>query len=63
MANASQFFIVLPGADMTSFNGKYTLIGKVVSGTSVIDSIAKAEVDSNYKPVNDIVINSIRISE
>lgn len=63
MANASQFFIVLPGADKSAFNGKYTLIGKVVSGTSVIDSIAKAEVDSNYKPVNDIVINSIRISE
>lgn len=63
MANASQFFIALPGADKNAFNGKYTLVGKVLSGTAVVDSIAKAEVDSNYKPINNIYIENIRISE
>lgn len=63
MANASQFFIVLPGSDKSVFNGKYALVGKVVSGMAVVDSIAKAEVGDNYKPINDIAINSIQISE
>ena len=63
MANASQFFIVLPGSDKNDFNGKYSMIGKVITGTAVVDSIAKVEVDDNYKPLNDVVIESILIIE
>jgi cyclophilin family peptidyl-prolyl cis-trans isomerase len=63
MANASQFFIVLPGSDKNDFNGKYTLVGKVIKGTAVVDSIARVEVDDNYKPLNDVKINSIQILE
>ncbi|MFA5622837.1 MAG: peptidylprolyl isomerase [Candidatus Dojkabacteria bacterium] len=63
MANASQFFIVLPNSDKSEFNGKYSLVGKVTSGFAVIDSIAKAEVDSSYKPLNDIKIEYIQITE
>lgn len=63
MANASQFFIVLPGSNKDDFNGKYSPIGRVTSGFSVVDSIAKVEVDENYKPINDVVINSIQITE
>ena len=63
MANASQFFIVLPNSDKSSFDGKYSLVGKVTSGFAVIDSIAKAEVDSSYKPLNDIKINYVQITE
>ncbi len=63
MANASQFFIVLPNSNKSDFNGKYSLIGKVTSGFAVVDSISKVEVDNDYKPINDVTINSIQITE
>ncbi len=63
MANASQFFIVLPNSDKKEFNGKYTVVGKVTQGFAVVDSIAKVEVDKNYKPVNDVTIKRILIQE
>ena len=63
MANASQFFIVLPNSNKQKFNGEYTLVGKVTKGFAVVDSIAKVEVDEDYKPVNDVIIKSILIQE
>ena len=63
MANASQFFIVLPGADMNKINGKYPVVGEVMEGFAVLDSMQKAQVDEDYKPINDILINSIQIHE
>ena len=62
MANASQFFIILPGADLEQFN-EYPIIGRVTNGFAVVDTIAKVPVDANYKPLNDITINSILIIE
>lgn len=63
MANASQFFIVLPNSHKRSFDGEYTKVGKVSEGFAVVDSIAKVEVDKGYKPINDVVIKSILIQE
>ena len=63
MANASQFFIVLPNSNKQKFNGEYTLVGKVTKGFAVVDSIAKVEVNEDYKPVNDVIIKSILIQE
>lgn len=63
MANASQFFIVLPNSHKKSFDGEYSVIGKITEGFAVIDSIAKVEVSKDYKPVNDIVIKNILIQE
>ena len=63
MANASQFFIVLPNSEKTDFNGKFTPIGRVTTGFAVVDTIAKVEVDENYKPFNDVIIESIQITE
>jgi cyclophilin family peptidyl-prolyl cis-trans isomerase len=63
MANASQFFIVLPNSHKRSFNGEYTVVGRVTQGFAVVDSIQKVEVDKDYKPVNDVVIKSILIQE
>jgi len=63
MANASQFFIVLPNSNKQKFNGEYTLVGKVTKGFAVVDSIAKVEVNEDYKPVNDVVIKGILIQE
>lgn len=63
MANASQFFIVLPNSHKKSFDGEYSVIGKVTEGFAVVDSIQKVEVGKDYKPVNDIVIKNILIQE
>jgi len=62
MANASQFFIIPQGADLTQLSG-YPIIGEVISGFAVVDAIEKVSVDENYKPINDITINSVLIIE
>lgn len=62
MANGSQFFIVPQGADITNLLN-YPVIGKVTRGFSVVDTIEKVPIDENYRPINDISINSILIIE
>ena len=56
---SSQFFIV--HADQSDLDGQYATFGYVVYGMDVVDAIANTEVAGpNSKPVNDIVINSIK---
>lgn len=62
-SNGSQFFIVCEGADTSSIQGEYTVIGEVTNGFVVVDAIGKATVDGNYKPLSDITIQSIQILE
>ena len=63
MANASQFFIVLPNSSKQTFNGVYPVVGEVSKGFAVLGSMQKVEVDRDYRPVNDILIKSIQIRE
>jgi len=63
MANASQFFIVLEGADKSTLDGNYSVVGRVTQGFAVLESISKAEVNGDYRPLNDIIIKSIQIQE
>ncbi len=63
MANASQFFVVLPNSSKVNINNQYPVVGRVVSGFAVVDSIAKVEVGDDYKPLNDVVIKNIQIQE
>lgn len=58
---SSQFFIVQ--ADSTYLDGKYAAFGKVISGLEVVDKIAKEETNEDDKPINDIVIESIKFIE
>jgi cyclophilin family peptidyl-prolyl cis-trans isomerase len=58
-SNGSQFFIT--GAATPSLNGRYTVFGKVVSGSRVIDSILAAATDTNDKPVTPITIQHVTI--
>lgn len=52
--NASQFFITLvPCADL---EGKYVVVGRVVAGKTVLQKIAKADVDARDCPVVPIKI-------
>jgi cyclophilin family peptidyl-prolyl cis-trans isomerase len=62
MANASQFFIVPKGADISQLQ-EYPVIGKLTTGYAVVDAIEKVTVNDNYKPLNDVTISSILIIE
>ncbi|KAG5885187.1 Peptidyl-prolyl cis-trans isomerase-like 3 [Gonioctena quinquepunctata] len=58
--NASQFFISY--AEQPHLDLKYTIFGKVIDGLETLDELEKVPVNpKNYKPVNDIRINSVTI--
>ncbi|MEG1648273.1 MAG: peptidylprolyl isomerase [Rikenellaceae bacterium] len=44
-------------------DGKYTVFGYVVEGMDVIDKIAEFETDSSDRPLQNVVINKIEITE
>lgn len=58
---SSQFFIVQ--TDSTHLDGKYAAFGKVIKGIEIVDKIASEETNEDDKPINDIIINSIRFIE
>ena len=42
---------------------RHTVFGQVFEGMEVVDKIADEKTDSNDKPLEDVVINSIEVSE
>lgn len=54
--------LYLDGAWRTDGKG-HTVFGQVFAGMDVVDAIAAVQVDTNDKPVEDVVINSIEIVE
>lgn len=64
--NGSQFFITtgdIDAGNMTNLDGGYTLFGIVLSGQEVVDNISRVERDSGDKPLSDVVMELITISE
>jgi len=59
--NGSQFFINL--ADTPWLAGKHTVFGKVVSGMEVVEKIGAVETGPQSKPVEPVVIHSVRIRD
>jgi len=55
----SQFFIM--HADSAYLDGQYAAFGMVTEGMDVVDAIASVKTDANDKPVEDVVIASIRV--
>jgi peptidyl-prolyl cis-trans isomerase A (cyclophilin A) len=59
--NGSQWFVtVAPTAWLT---GKHTIFGEVTDGYDVVEAISKAPTSSGDRPVTDVVIERIDISE
>lgn len=56
--NGSQFFINLVDTDWLT--GKHTVFGKVRAGLEVLDAIGAVAVDNEGRPLQDVVILSIR---
>lgn len=55
----SQFFIM--SADGEYLDGQYAAFGEVTSGQEVVDQIQVVDTDANDKPINDVVIESVRV--
>ncbi len=60
--NGSQFFIV-SGASGVGLPPQYSLFGKVVSGLDVLDEMQQVKTDRNDRPLTDVVISSVTISQ
>jgi len=59
--NGSQFFIVTAGA-CPWLDGKHTVFGRVTSGMDVVDSISSVDRDPRDRPLEPVVLASLRIS-
>ena len=57
----SQFFIM--HEDAPHLDGQYAAFGKVISGLEVVDEIATAPTGFSDRPVNDIVIKTVTVSD
>jgi peptidyl-prolyl cis-trans isomerase A (cyclophilin A) len=55
----SQFFITVAKTDW--LDNLHSVFGRVMIGIDIVDEISKVETDSNDKPLEDIIINSITI--
>ena len=59
--NGSQFFITTsPPADL---NGHHTIFGEVVTGYDVVERISKVPTAGQNKPVKDVVLEQVSISD
>jgi cyclophilin family peptidyl-prolyl cis-trans isomerase len=58
--NGSQFFICHTDVGLPH---AYTIFGEVASGMDAVDSIATTSTDRGDRPENEVVINTVTITE
>ena len=59
--NGSQFFVTVSTPNY--LNNKHTIFGEVISGYDLVEKISKVATQPGDRPVKDVVIKSIDISE
>ena len=59
-SSGSQFYIVQNPDNCVHLDGQYTVFGETVAGLNVIDRIASVKTDRYDRPVQDIMILSIK---
>jgi len=59
--NGSQFFVTVAATPWLS--GKHTVFGEVVDGMDVVNAISKVETGAQDRPVKDVVIERIEITD
>lgn len=57
---SSQFFIM--HEDAPHLDGQYAAFGCVTEGMDIVDEIANAKTDFSDKPIDDIIIKTIKLS-
>ncbi|MFT7475427.1 MAG: peptidylprolyl isomerase [Verrucomicrobiales bacterium] len=60
--NGSQFFLV-SGASGVGLPPHYALFGQITEGLDVLDAMNQVETDRSDRPLEDVVINSVSITE
>ena len=60
--NGSQFFLV-SGPSGTGLPPQYSLFGQIVKGLDVLDTMQRVKTGGGDRPVEDVVINSVAITE
>jgi|GEM_PF-1201025 len=61
--NGSQFFVVQADYGTPWLDGKHTVFGFVYDGMGTVDKIAKVKKGDNDKPVDDVVVQKVTISQ
>ena len=59
----SQFYIVPSDSTPSHLDGIHTVFGTVTDGLEYVDSISSVETGQNDRPVNDVTIVSIEITD
>jgi peptidyl-prolyl cis-trans isomerase A (cyclophilin A) len=59
--NGSQFFVTV--AETPWLNGRHTIFGQVTDGYDVVEAISKLPTGAQDRPIDDVVIERIEISD
>ena len=62
-SSGSQFYIVQDPFACSHLDGEYTIFGQTIEGFDVIDAIAAVETDGRDRPLQDVKIVTIKLSE